>query len=161
MEHLRTIDVCRFSNKHYNVAASALLDTKTRGSLRRNLAITILGQFGGEDGRISYIKTKYLDANLLLFQFILHPNMNQSSSLTEVLLHLQDFSLILSADMNCNVNVILDKSAHRSMATQLQASKDFQNILSVLSLTDLYQPHSKTSEFLQNRLYISFSCFLF
>lgn len=47
-------------NKHYYVAASASLDTKTRGSLvvlKRNVSMTILEKFGSEDGRIYYIKT--------------------------------------------------------------------------------------------------------
>lgn len=58
--HLRTTDVRCFSNKHYYVAASAPLGTKTRGSLvvlKHNLSVTILEKFGSEDGRISYLKT--------------------------------------------------------------------------------------------------------
>ncbi len=48
--------------------------------------------------------------------------------------------------MNCIINVILDKSVHRSTASQLQASKDFQNFLSALSLTDLYHIINPTSK---------------
>ncbi len=104
------------SNEHYYVATSASLDTKTRGSLvvlRCNLSITILGQFGSEDGRISYIKT-VISGCKFVFISIYAPSQYEPEffpRLTEVLLHLQDFLLILGADMNCNVNVILDKSA--------------------------------------------------
>lgn len=149
--HLRTIDVRRFSNKHYHVAASASLDIKTRGSLvvlRRNLPITVLGQFGSEDGRISYIKT-IISGRKFAFISVYAPSQYEPEffpRLTEVLLHLQDFSLILGADMNCYANVILDKSTQRSTATQLQASKDFQKFLSTLSLTDLYRSINPTSK---------------
>uniref|UniRef100_A0A8C4EGH5 Endonuclease/exonuclease/phosphatase domain-containing protein n=1 Tax=Dicentrarchus labrax TaxID=13489 RepID=A0A8C4EGH5_DICLA len=136
---------------HYYVAASASLDTKTRGSLvvlRHNLSITILEQFGSEDGRISYIKA-IISGRKFAFISVHAPSQYDPEffpSLTEVLLHLQDFSLIPGADMNCNVNVILDKSAQRSTATQLQASKDFLNFLSVFSLTDLYRAINPTSK---------------
>lgn len=149
--HLRSIDVRRFSNKHYYVAASASLDTKTRGSLvvlRRNLSITILGQFGSEDGRISYIKS-VIAGRKFAFISVYAPSQYEPEffpSLTEMLVQLQDFSLILGADMNCNVNVKLDKSAQSSTATQRQASKDFQNFLSALSLTDLYRTINPTSK---------------
>lgn len=58
--HFRTVHVRCFSNKHYCVAASASLDTKTRGSLvvlKCNLSMNIIEKFDSEDGRISYIKT--------------------------------------------------------------------------------------------------------
>ena len=127
------------------------LDTKTRGSLvvlRRNLSITILGQYGSEDGRISYIKT-IISGRKFAFVSVYAPSQYEPEffpRLTEVLVHLQDFSLILGADMNCNANVTLDKSTQRSTATQLQASKDFQNFLSALSLTDLYHTINPTSK---------------
>lgn len=99
------------------MAASASLDKKTRGSLvvlRLNPAITILGQFGNENGRISYIKT-IISGRKFAFISVYAPSQYVPGffpSLTEVLLHLQDFSLILGADMNCNENLLSAPRPH-------------------------------------------------
>lgn len=84
--HLRTTDARCSSNKHYYVAASASLDTKTRGSLvvlRRNLSITTLGQFGSEDGKISYIKTIISGCRFAFILAMLPPNMIHSFFLSK------------------------------------------------------------------------------
>lgn len=77
--HLRTADAHRFANKHYYVAASASLKSKTRGSLivlKRNLSLYILDTFGSEDGRVADIKTIISGRKFPLSPFMLHLNMN-------------------------------------------------------------------------------------
>uniref|UniRef100_A0A3B4V253 exodeoxyribonuclease III n=1 Tax=Seriola dumerili TaxID=41447 RepID=A0A3B4V253_SERDU len=126
--HLRSIDINRFTNKHYYVAASTSLDTKTRGSLvvlKRNLPITVLEKYGGDDGRVSYIKTIIAGRNFT-FNSVYAPSQYEYEffpNLTATLLQLQDFSLILGADMNY-----------------------FQKFLSALGLTDLYRAVNPTSK---------------
>ena len=75
-----------------------------------------------------------------------HLNMNLifSPNLNTVLSHLQDFSLIIGADMNTCVNLALDKSLQQSTSTQLRASRDLNNFLSSLSLSDLYRTINPT-----------------
>lgn len=111
--------------------ASASLDVKTRGSLvlKRNLSINVLQKFGSKDGGISYIK-----------------KVISGRSLTTILLHLQDLSLVLGADMNYFMNLTLDKSVERSTSSKMRASNDFLNFLSALSLTDLYRTINPTSK---------------
>lgn len=152
------------------MAASASLDKKTRGSLvvlRLNPTITILGQFGNENGRISYIKT-IISGRKFAFISVYAPSQYVPEffpSLTEVLLHLQDFSLILGADMNCNENLL---SAPRPHSYKHQKTfRTFSQYLAYRTFTALsnyiqaiHFLFSKT-EFLQNSLYISFSYFLF
>lgn len=149
--HLRSIDVNRFANKHYYVAASASLNTRTRGSLvviKRNLSITVLEKYGSDDGRVSYIKTNIAGRNFA-FISVYAPSHCESEffpKLTATLLQLQDFSLILGADMNCFANMTLDKSVQRFTYNQSRASTDFQNFLSALGLVDLYRAVNPTSK---------------
>uniref|UniRef100_A0A3B4XFD1 exodeoxyribonuclease III n=1 Tax=Seriola lalandi dorsalis TaxID=1841481 RepID=A0A3B4XFD1_SERLL len=147
--HLRSIDINRFTNKHHYVAAS--LDTKTRGSLvvlKCNLPITVMEKYGGDDGRVSYIKTVIAGRNFA-FISVYAPSQYESEffpNLTATLLQLQDFSLILGADMNCFAYMTLDKSVQRLTHNQSRASTDFQKFLSALVLTDLYHAVNPTSK---------------
>lgn len=128
--HLRTVEVVALQTRT-TMPASASLDVKTRGSLvlKRNLSINVLQKFGSKDGGISYIK-----------------KVISGRSLTTILLHLQDLSLVLGADMNYFMNLTLDKSVERSTSSKMRASNDFLNFLSALSLTDLYRTINPTSK---------------
>lgn len=115
----RTADAHRFANKHYYVAASASLNSKTRGSLivlKRNLSLNILDTFGSEDGRVAYIKT-VIAGRKFAFISIYAPSQYEPdffSNVITVLSHLQDFSLIIGADINAFINLALDKSTQHS-----------------------------------------------
>lgn len=131
------------------MVASASRVTKTRGSLvelKRNLSISILDKSGSEDGRISYIKTIIAGCKFA-FISVYAPSQYELGffpSLTATLLQLRGFSLILGADMNCFVNLKLDKSVPRATYC-IRASTEFKNFLSALSLTDLYRTINPTS----------------
>ena len=74
--HLKATDVQRFANRQLNVAASVSVDSKIHGSLivlKHSLSITILDQFGSEDGHISYIKTIIAGCKLA-FMSVYAPN---------------------------------------------------------------------------------------
>lgn len=82
--HLRSVDSQRFENKFYYTAASASLSSKNRGSLivlKRNLSLNILGKYGSEDGRVSYVKTVTQVTHLPLFPSMPHLYMNRISFL--------------------------------------------------------------------------------
>lgn len=149
--HLRTKDTQRFANKYYYVAASASLNSKTRGSLivlKRSLSLNIVGKYGSEDGRVSYIKT-IISGRKFAFISIYAPSQYEPDffpKLTTVLAQLHDFSLIIGSDMNACLSLALDKSVQHSTSTQLRASKDMKDVLSVLSLVDLYRTINPTSK---------------
>lgn len=149
--HLRTQDTKRFANKHYYVASSASLNSKTRGSLivlKRSLSLNIMGKYGSEDGRIAYIKT-VISGRKFAFISVYAPSQYESDffpNLVSVLAQLQDFSLIVGADMNACINLALDKSVQKSTFSQLSASKDINNVLTSLSLVDIYRIINPTSK---------------
>uniref|UniRef100_A0A3Q3ETQ5 exodeoxyribonuclease III n=1 Tax=Kryptolebias marmoratus TaxID=37003 RepID=A0A3Q3ETQ5_KRYMA len=142
--HLRSIDTQRFANKFYYTAASASLSSKNRGSLivlKRNLSLNILGKYGSEDGRVSYIKT-IIAGHKFAFISIYAPSLYEPdffSKLISVLTQIHDYSFIIGADMNACVNLTLDKSACLSTSTQIRSSNELQDFLSAFSLVDLYR----------------------
>lgn len=149
--HLKTQDTQRFANKFYYVAASASLNSKTRGSLivlKRSLSLNIVGKYGSEDGRVSYIKT-IISGHKFAFISVYAPSQYEPDffpKLTSVLAQLHDFSLILGSDMNACIDLALDKSAQHSSSTQIRASRDMMDTLLALSLVDLYRILNPTSK---------------
>lgn len=125
--HLKTSDVQRFANRQYYVAASASTDSKTRGSLillKRSLSITILDKYGSEDGRISYIKS-IIAGRKLAFISVYAPNHFEPiffTTLSEILLEMRDFGIIMGADMNAVVNPVLDCSGSVGHCSHSQSS---------------------------------------
>lgn len=94
--------------------------TRTGGSLivlKRSLSITILNSSGTEDGCISYIKS--IIACLLLYCKIVFisvqaPNQFEptfSPNLSDILSEMQDFKVIMGADVNAIRNHVLDRTA--------------------------------------------------
>lgn len=149
--HLKTQDIQRFANKFYYVAASASLNSKIRGSLivlKRSLSLNIVGKYGSDDGRVSYIKT-IISGHKFAFISVYAPSQYEPDffpKLTSVLAQLHDFSLILGSDMNACIDLALDKSAQHSSPTQIRASRDMIDTLLALSLVDLYRILNPTSK---------------
>lgn len=143
--HLKTSDVQRFANRQYYVAASASTDSKTRGSLivlKRSLSITILGKFGSEDGRISYIKSIIAGCKLV-FVSVYAPNQIDSlffTTLSEILTELHDFRIIMGADMNTVVDPALDRSSSAGKHSDYHpSSTSLSRFISEFSLIDVFR----------------------
>lgn len=159
--HLKASDVQRFANRHYYVAASASVDSKTRGSLivlKRSLSITILDKFGSVDGRISYITT-IIAGRKLAFMSVYAPNQVDPiffTTLTEIMSNMHDFAIIMGADMNAVINPALDCSSPAGHCSHSQSSisASLSKFISDFSLIDVFcavNPTVRQYSFYSNR----------
>lgn len=155
--HLKATDVQRFANRQYYVAASASVDSKTTGALivlKRSMSITILDEFGSEDGRISYIKT-IIAGRKLAFMSVYAPNQFDPTfftPLSEIMSEMYDFAIIMGADMNAVVNPALDRSSPAGHCSHSQSS--ISASLSKFSLIDVFcaiNPTAKLYSFYSDR----------
>uniref|UniRef100_A0A3Q1FVW2 exodeoxyribonuclease III n=1 Tax=Acanthochromis polyacanthus TaxID=80966 RepID=A0A3Q1FVW2_9TELE len=159
--HLKTLVVQRFANRQYHVAAFASVDSKTRGSLivlKRSLPITILEKFGTEDGRISYIKSIIAGCRIA-FISVYAPNQLEPlffTALSEILIEMHDFAIIMGADMNAVIDPVLDRSgpACHCSHSQSSLSTSLSKFISDFSLIDVFRvinPTVRQYSFYSNR----------
>lgn len=90
--------------------------------LSRALSLTILESHG--DSRVSYTKT-ILSGKMWHSHPFMHPmilTLTFFTYLTDLLSSMQEFSLILGADMNATVNPVLDRSSCPSQHSQNASS---------------------------------------
>lgn len=106
--------------------------------LSRASSLTILESHG--DGRFSYTKTILAGRNVA-FTSIYAPNdfdPDFFTYLTDLLSRMQEFSLILGADMNATFNPVLDRSSCLSQHSQNASSTTLNKFIVDLSLTETF-----------------------
>lgn len=155
--HFRHSDKQCLSNRFYYTPAAATFNSRSRGALvvlRRALSLTILGSYESEDGRLAYIKTN-ISGQKIAFLCIYATNHFSSEffgSVSKTLYDLQDFSIIIGADMNAVLDPLLDRSGVPPQHT-LPSTVAFQGLVDDFTLTDLFRAVNPSS-----RQYSFYSC---
>ena len=157
--HLKVEDVPRCNNRFYRVAASASLSSKTKGVLilvRRSFQIDILDQGNCTSGRIAHITT-ILDGRKIAFISAYAPSEgdpNFFSYLSDYLLPLSEYEIVLGADMNAVMCCFLDRSSQQQSHSQSLTTSALNHFASTMSLIDIWRmtnPTAKQYSFFSSR----------
>lgn len=103
--HLLEKDVARMQNRFYHVIASSSNTKKNRGVIilaKRTFQYTDLGSGRDTEGRAAYIKT-LINGTKIAFLSVYAPNVFDAefyNYLTNTILELSEFSLIIGGDFN-------------------------------------------------------------
>ena len=160
--HLNESDISRLENQRYRVAAFSPALNKTKGVaiiIDKRLKISIIGKGNDLEGRISFLKCTYNGTKIAIVS-VYTPNCYESNffqSLSDILMKLSDFQLIIGADMNAVIDPMFDKS--KPVNCNPRSSNALRHILSDFNLTDawrVYNPGIKEFTFYSNR-HASFS----
>lgn len=140
--HFKHSDKQRLSNRYYYTSAAATFNSKSRGALvvlRRSLSLTIVRSYESDDGRIAYIKTNIYGQRIafLCIYATNHFSPEFFGTISKTLYDLQDFSVIIGADMNAVLHPLLDRSSAPSQHIP-PSTIAFQGLVDDFSLTDLY-----------------------
>lgn len=142
--HLKSTDVPRMQNKYYKVVASCSDGTKTKGSLiliKRSLPLVIKKCSNDKSGRLSYFCTN-IQGKEIAFVSVYAPavfDVNFFQWLTNQLLILSDYALIIGGDMNALADLMLDKSTTIFTKSQEITSTNFKSFLETFNLIDVWR----------------------
>lgn len=148
--HLGKKDVSRLQNKYYKIAASSSDITKTKGSiilLSRKCAFTIDKCSKDQTGRMSYICTTTRKRKIAFVSVYVPAIFDETffQRLTNELLSLNEYSLIVGGDMNAVLDSKQDRSGVNYTKAQQQGSDMFKTAVESLHLTDVWR-HYPTSK---------------
>ncbi len=145
--HLLKEDVHRVQNKDYHVLASSSYSNRSRGVLiisPRKLDVTILGSGGDSEGRITFLKT--ITSNIkIAFVSIYAPNCfdaNFCRELTQLLLDLPEFRLVIGSDFNAVRDHLVDRSNATEGNDQRLATTALKKCSEEVAVIDLWHLHN-------------------
>lgn len=148
--HLRKRDVLRLENHRYKVAAFSSAPNKTKGVatvIDKKLKISIIDKGGDQEGRICFLKCIYNGTKIVLVS-VYAPNRFDPiffQSLTNILMTLTDYQLIIGSDMNAVVDHVWDKSKAVNYNSR---SSNARHVLCDFNLIDIWRAyHPGTKEF--------------
>ena len=130
--HLLEKDSLRIHNKQYHVVAHSAAANKSKGVLiivKRNLNFTNLGTGGDTEGRVTFIKT-LINNKKIAFVSVYAPNTYDAaffSQLTQTILELDGFQLIIGADFNAVWEHAIDRTSPVEGSDQKLASTALKN----------------------------------
>ena len=147
--HLLEKDSLRIHNKQYHVVAHSAAANKSKGVLiivKRNLNFTNLGTGGDTEGRITFIKT-LINNQKIAFISVYAPNTYDAaffSQLTQTMLKLDGFQLIVGADFNAVWEHAIDRTSNVEGSDQKHASIALKKWAEDVAVVDLWRTLNPT-----------------
>lgn len=148
--HLKPNDTLRLQNRRYKMVAASSDGSSTKGVavlMRRNLTINIIKVSSDASGRLAFCCTS-IEGRKVAFISIYAPAIFDYAffqNITKELLTLDEYHLVIGADMNTVFDNTLDRSAAVATHIQITSSKALGNLAKDLNLVDLWRLHNPSS----------------
>lgn len=142
--HLKKEDVHRCNNKFYKVISASSATDKTKGVmilLRRNLRMDIIEHDNDTDGRIAHVKA-LVGNRKVAFLSVYAPSTYDPaffSMLTNYLLNMAGYEIVLGSDMNAVMSHEEDRSGESESHLQAACTDKLRSCISALSLVDSWR----------------------
>lgn len=142
--HLRPTDTLRLQNKRFKIVAASSDGSSTKGVavlMRRNLNVNIIKVSSDTSGRLAFCCTS-IEGRKVAFVSFYAPTIFDHTffqNITKDLLTLDEYHLVIGADMNAVFDNILDRSTTSATHTQISSSKALCNLAKDLNLVDLWR----------------------
>lgn len=149
--HLKQGDVQRMQNKQYMVVSSSSSGSSSKGVMimfKRNLPMKIEGTSNDKSGRVAYVCTSIYGTKVA-FISVYAPAVFEDSfypDLTEELLKITEYELVLGGDMNAACNLDLDRSTSSFTHSQQSASTALNTMINNLNLFDVWRSQNPGSQ---------------
>lgn len=157
--HLLPVDISRFANKMYHSIASSSATTKSKGVMvicKRNLKFTLVETWSDKEGRITIAKICINGARIALIS-VYAPNICDPKFyqlLTQSLLEMVDYQIILGGDFNAVWDNNMDRSGGVETREQHLASKALRQWANDTGMVDIWRkmhPSLKDFSFFSGR----------
>lgn len=148
--HLKPNDTLRLQNRRYKMVAASSDGSSAKGVavlMRRNLTINIIKVNSDASGRLAFCCTS-IEGRKVAFISIYAPAVFDYAffhNITKELLTLDEYHLVIGADMNTVFDNTLDRSADVATHIQITSSKALGNLAKDLNLVDLWRLHNPSS----------------
>ena len=154
--HLTNDNISKIQNRNYRVVASSEGESVSRGVIvlfRRSLNIKIDKVGNDNKGRMAYVCTT-IEGLKIAFISIYGPNVFDKifyPRLTEEILSLENYELIMGGDMNAVCDLELDRSTSTFTYGQQNSSMALNTMICDLNVVDIWR--------LQNPFTKDYNCF--